>query len=391
MPWSNQGGGPWGSGGGSGGGGGGRGPWGQGPQQSGGGGSTPPDLEELLRRSQDKLKRVLPGGGMGAPGFILIGVLAVAVLTYSVLFRVQPDELGLVLRFGQYVRDAKPGLNYQWPYPIETVLLPKVTRVNRIDIGMRIVEDLRRGSTIRDVPEESLMLTGDENIVDVDFTVLWIIKPSGAADYQFNIQMADGTVKAVAESAMREIVGRTDSEKITTVARQSIETDVQSLMQKILDSYHAGVQVTQVQLQKVDPPAQVLDSLRDVQAARIDLERAQNEAQTYANRVVPEARGRAAQILQSAEAYREQTVAEARGQTARFLSVYDEYKKAPDVTRQRMYLETMERLLGSNQTTILDFGSGNNVVPFLSLDQFSRPQQPQPKAQQPQPKAGGTR
>ena len=391
MPWSNQGGGPWGSGGGSGGGGGGRGPWGQGPQQSGGGGSTPPDLEELLRRSQDKLKRVLPGGGMGAPGFILIGVLAVAVLTYSVLFRVQPDELGIVLRFGQYVRDAKPGLNYQWPYPIETVLLPKVTRVNRIDIGMRMVEDLRRGSTIRDVPEESLMLTGDENIVDVDFTVLWVIKPSGAADYLFNIQMADGTVKAVAESAMREIVGRTDSEKITTVARQSIETDVQSLMQKILDSYHAGVQVTQVQLQKVDPPAQVLDSLRDVQAARIDLERAQNEAQTYANRVVPEARGRAAQILQSAEAYREQTVAEARGQTARFLSVYDEYKKAPDVTRQRMYLETMERLLGSNQTTILDFGSGNNVVPFLSLDQFSRPQQPQPKAQQPQPKAGGTR
>src|SRR5262245_25477907 len=392
MPWSNQGGGPWGSGGGSGGGGGGRGPWGQGPQQSGGG-SNPPDLEELLRRSQDKLKQVLPGGGgIGPLGAVLIGVLVVGLLTYSVLFRVQPDELGIVLRFGQYVRDAKPGLNYQWPYPIETVLLPKITRVNRIDIGMRVVEDLRRGSTIRDIPEESLMLTGDENIVDVDFTVLWIIKPTGAADYLFNIQQADGTVKAVAESAMREVVGRTDSEKITTVARQSIETDVQNLMQKILDSYHAGVQVTQVQLQKVDPPAQVLDSLRDVQAARIDLERAQNEAQTYANRVVPEARGRAAQILQGAEAYREQTVAEARGQTARFLKVYDEYKKAPDVTRQRMYLETMERLLGSNQTTILDFGSGNNVVPFLGLDQLTRPQQPQPKAQpQPQPKAGGAR
>src|SRR5262249_10917296 len=155
--------GPWGSGGGSSGGGGGRGPWGQGPQQSGGG-SNPPDLEELLRRSQDKLKRVLPGGGgIGAPGVILIGLLAVALLTYSVLFRVQPDELGVVLRFGQYVRDAKPGLNYQWPYPIETVLLPKVTRVNRIDIGMRMVEDLRRGSTTRDVPGESLMLTGDEN------------------------------------------------------------------------------------------------------------------------------------------------------------------------------------------------------------------------------------
>jgi membrane protease subunit HflK len=235
------------------------------------------------------------------------------------------------------------------------------------------------------------MLTGDENIVDVDFTVLWIVKPNGAADYLFNIQMADGTVKAVAESAMREIVGRTDSEKITTVARQSIETDVQNLMQKILDSYHAGVQVTQVQLQKVDPPTQVLDSLRDVQAARIDLERAQNEAQTYANRVVPEARGRASQILQAAEAYREQTVAEARGQAARFLSVYEEYKKAPEVTRQRIYFETMERLLGSNQTIILDSGNaaGGGVVPFLPLDQFVRPAQP--KAPQPQPKAGGAR
>ena len=215
----------------------------------------------------------------------------------------QPDELGVVLRFGKYVRDAKPGLNYHLPYPIESVLMPKVTRVNRIDIGMRMVEDLRRGTTVRDVPEESLMLTGDENIVDVDFTVFWLVKPDGAADYLFNIQMAEGTVKAVAESAMREVVGRTDSEKITTVARQSIETDVQELMQKVLDSYQAGMQVTQVQLQKVDPPTQVIDSLRDVQAARIDLERAQNEAQTYANRVVPEARGRASQILQSAEAY----------------------------------------------------------------------------------------
>jgi membrane protease subunit HflK len=392
MPWSNQGGGPWGSGGGSGGGGGGgRGPWGQGPQQSGGGSNTP-DLDELIRRSQDKLKRVLPGGNLGGPGVILVGVIAFLAWVASGIFFVQPDELGIVMRFGKYVRDAKPGANYHLPYPIESVLKPKVTRVNRIDIGMRMVEDLRRGSTVRDVPEESLMLTGDENIVDVDFTVLWIVKPTGAADYLFNIQMADGTVKAVAESAMREVVGRTDSEKITTVARQSIETDVQNLMQKVLDSYQAGVQVTQVQLQKVDPPTQVLDSLRDVQAARIDLERAQNEAQTYANRVVPEARGRAAQILQSAEAYKEQTVAEARGQTARFLSVYDEYRKAPDVTRQRMYLETMERLLGSNQTTILDFGNGNNVVPFLSLDQFSRPQQqPQPKAAQPQPKAGGAR
>jgi modulator of FtsH protease HflK len=382
MPWSNQGGGPWGSGGGSGG----RGPWGQGPQQSGGG-STPPDLEELLRRSQDKLRRVLPGGSLGGRGFVLILVAAVAFWGLSGFFRVQPDELGVVLRFGKYTRDARPGLNYHLPYPIETVLLPKVTRVNRIDIGMRLVEDLRRGSTVRDVPEESLMLTGDENIVDVDFAVFWIIKPDGAADYLFNIQMPEGTVKAVAESAMREVIGRLEIQPILTGARQNIETSVQELMQKILDDYGAGIQVTQVQLQKVDPPTQVIDSFRDVQAARADAERAQNEAQTYANRVVPEARGRAAQIMQSAEAYKEQAVAEARGQTARFLKVYDEYKKAPEVTRQRIYLETMERLLGTNQTIILDSGGAGSVVPFLPLDQFTRPQ---PKAQ-PQPKAGGVR
>lgn len=390
MPWSNQGGGPWGSGGGSGGsggGGGGRGPWGQGPQS--GGGSTPPDLEELLRRSQDKLRRVLPGGNLGGRGLILILIAAVALWGLSGFFRVQPDELGVVMRFGKYTRDARPGLNYHLPYPVESVLLPKVTRVNRIDIGMRLVEDLRRGSTTRDVPEESLMLTGDENIVDVDFSVFWLIKPAGAADYLFNIQMPEGTVKAVAESAMREIVGRSDIQAILTSARQNIETRVQELMQKILDDYGAGIQITQVQLQKVDPPSQVIDAFRDVQAARADLERAQNEAQTYANRVVPEARGRAAQITQSAEAYREQTVAEARGQTARFLSVYEQYKKAPEVTRQRMYLETMERLLGSNPNIVLDSGgaNGGGVVPYLPLDQLIRPR---PKAA-PQPKAGGAR
>ncbi|MPZ36785.1 MAG: FtsH protease activity modulator HflK [Rhizobiales bacterium] len=393
MPWSNQGGGPWGSGGGSGGGG--RGPWGQGPQQSGGG-STPPDLEELLRRSQDQLRRVLPGGSFGGRGFVLLLIAAVAFWGLSGFFRVQPDELGVVLRFGKHTRDAKPGLNYHLPYPIESVLLPKVTRVNRIDIGMRLVEDMRRVSTARDVPEESLMLTGDENIVDVDFAVFWIIKPDGAADYLFNIQMPEGTVKAVAESAMREIVGHSDIQAILTSARQTTETRVQELMQKTLDAYGAGIQVTQVQLQKVDPPSQVIDSFRDVQAARADLERAQNEAQTYANRVVPEARGRAAQITQSAEAYREQTVAEARGQTSRFLSVYEQYKKAPEVTRQRMYLETMERLLAANPTIVLDSGgaNGGNVLPFLPLEQLTRPQQPQPKAQQPpqvQPKAGAAR
>jgi membrane protease subunit HflK len=368
MPWSNQGGGPWGSGGNN------KGPWGSGPQPTGGGGSQPPDLEELLRRSQDKLRSVLPGGGLGGKGLSLIVLAAIAIWGFSGFFRVDPDELGVVLRFGKYVRDAKPGLNYHLPYPVETVLTPKVTRVNRIDIGMRLVEDLRRGSTIRDVPEESLMLTGDENIVDVDFSVFWVIKPDGAGQYLFNIQQPEGTVKAVAESAMREVVGRSTIQPILTGARQNIETAVHDLMQKVLNDYSAGITVTQVQLQKVDPPTQVIDSFRDVQAARADLERAQNEAQTYANRVVPESRGRASQIMQAAEAFREQTVQEAKGQTARYLSVYGEYKKAPEVTRQRLYLETMERLFGGTEKIILDSGpAGSGVVPFLPLDQLMRP------------------
>jgi membrane protease subunit HflK len=376
MPWSNQGGGPWGSGGGS------KGPWGSGPQSSG---PTPPDLEELLRRSQDKLRNVLPGGNLGSRGFALITLGAIVLWCLSGFFRVEPDELGVVLRFGKYVREVQPGLNYHLPYPVETVLTPKALRVNKIDVGMRIVEDLRRGTTVRDVPEESLMLTGDENIVDVDFSVLWKVKPNGVGDYLFNIQNAEGTVKAVAESAMREVIGRSPIQPILTGARQNIETAVQELMQKTLDHYGAGVHIQQVQLQKVDPPAQVIDAFRDVQAARADLERAQNEAQTYANRVVPEARGKAARILQDAEAYREQTVAEATGQTARFIKIYDEYKKAPEVTRRRMYLETMERLFGGTDKIIIDPGTqpggGGNVVPILPLNEFLRAPRPPGGAQ----------
>jgi modulator of FtsH protease HflK len=375
MPWSNQGGGPWGSGNT-------KGPWGSGPQSSG---PSPPDLEELLRRSQDKLRTVLPGGNLGGKGFALIALAAIAIWGFSGFFRVEPDELGVVLRFGKYVRDAKPGLNYHLPYPLESVLTPKVTRVNRIDIGMRLVED-RRGTTLRDVPEESLMLTGDENIVDVDFSVFWLIKPNGASEYLFNIQNPEGTVKAVAESAMREIIGRRQIQPILTGARQNIEGEVHDLMQKTLDHYGAGIQISQVQLQKVDPPAQVIDAFRDVQAARADAERAQNEAQTYANRVVPESRGRVAQITQAAEAYREQTVAEAKGQTARFGKVLDEYKKAPDVTRQRLYLETMERVLGGAEKYIFDSNT-QGVVPYLPLNELAR----RPQAGPQQAPAGGTR
>jgi membrane protease subunit HflK len=365
MPWSNQsgGGGPWGSGP--------RGPWGSGPQPPGGGGSRPPDLEEFLRRSQDKLRSLLPGN-LGGRSIALIA-LAVAVLWgFSGFFRVEPDELGVVLRFGQFVREVQPGLNYHLPYPIETVLTPPALRVNKLDIGMRVVGsgDTQRGSSVRDVPEESLMLTADENIVDVDFSVLWKVQPKEVGDYLFNVQGPEGTVKAVAESSMREVIGRTNIQPVLTGARQTIETAVQVLMQKTLDDYGAGIQVQQVQLQKVDPPTQVIDSFRDVQAASSDLERLANEAQTYANRVVPEARGRAAKVIQDAEAYREQTVADATGQASRYKQIYDQYKKAPDVTRERMYLETMERVLGGTDKTIINTGpqGGPGVVPYLPLN-----------------------
>ncbi|MBX9819146.1 FtsH protease activity modulator HflK [Afipia birgiae] len=364
MPWKNQGGGPWGSGP--------KGPWGSGPQSPG---PRPPDLEDLLRRGQDKLQTMLPGGNFSGMGIALVLVAALAIWGLSGFFRVQSEELGVVLRFGKHVRTVQPGLNYHLPYPIETVLLPKALRVSTLSIGMRVVDDSRRGggTTIRDVPEESLMLTGDENIVDVDFTVLWRIKPDGVGNFLFNIQNPEGTVKAVAESAMRDLIGRSTIQPILTGARTTIEAAVLELMQKTLDSYGSGILIQQVQMQKVDPPSQVIDSFRDVQAARADLERLQNEAQTYANRVVPDARGRAAQILQVAEGYREQVVAEAKGQSSRFLSVYEAYKKAPNVTRERIYLETMEKILGGADKLVLDQGAnGSGVVPYLPLSEIGR-------------------
>jgi membrane protease subunit HflK len=375
MSWKNQSGGPWGSGGGP------RGPWGSAPQP--GGGPTPPDLEELVRRSQDKIKNLLPGGAFGGWGMLLIVLGAIALWMLSGFYRVQTDEQGVVLRFGKYIGERQPGLNYHLPYPIETVLVPKVTSSRRIDVGMRLIEDPRRGTTTRDVPEESLMLTGDENIVDVDFTVLWKVKD--AADFLFNVQNPEGTIKAVAESAMREVIGRSTIQPILTGARQNIEQAVHELMQKTLDSYGTGVIITQVQMQKVDPPSQVIDAFRDVQAARADAERAQNEAQTYANRVVPEARGKASQIQQAAEAYREQTVAEAKGQSSRFSKIYEEYKKAPEVTRKRMYLETMERVLSGVNKTIIDPSvSKSGIVPYLPLNSGGG-------IARPAPTQGGTR
>jgi len=361
MPWSNQ------SGGGGGGWKGGGGPWGQGS------GSQPPDLEEMLKRSQDRMKQVMHGGGVPGPLAFLAAVVAAAIVGwYAFFFRVDPDELGVVMRFGEFVRQEPPGLHFRWPYPVEEVVRPKVTRQNIIEVGMRSASFERgfSGTGTQDVKEESLMLTGDENTVDIDFVVYWRIKD--AAQYLFNIQNPDNTVKEVAESAMREVVGQSEIQPLLTQARQKTETSVQTLMQHTLDTYGAGIQIDQVTLQKVDPPSEVIDAFRDVQAARADKERLQNEAFAYANKVVPEARGEAERILQQAEGFKQGTVAEAQGQTVRFLKVYDEYKKAPEVTRKRIYLETMERVLGSTDKVIIENKAGSGVVPYLPLDQLQQ-------------------
>ncbi|MCB1490989.1 MAG: FtsH protease activity modulator HflK [Rhodobiaceae bacterium] len=362
MPWSNNNGG-WKGGGG--------GPWGSGPQQ---GGPNPPDLEDILKKSQDRLKTVIPGGGgsLGLKGLLVLIAVLLVIWGATGIYRVQPDEQGIVLRFGKFVNKTSPGLHFHLPYPIETVEKPKVTRINQITVGIQQSDNLRNPNLAgRDIPEESLMLTGDENIVDVDFSVFWVI--ADAEKYLFNIQNPEATVKAVAESAMREVVGRSDIQPILTQARQVTEADVLDLMQKTLDDYGAGIRVTEVQLQKVDPPSQVIDAFRDVQAARADQERARNEAQAYANRIIPEARGEAERIRQASEAYREQTIAEAQGQADRFISVFNEYKKAPGVTRERMYLETMERVFGDSEKIVIDSKiGGQGVVPYLPLNELTR-------------------
>ncbi len=382
MPWSNQNGGGW-KGGGSGGpwggsGGGGGGPWGSGPQRGGGGGGgNPPDLEELLKRSQNTLKTVLPGGGnLGFKGILLAVIIGAGIWLATGFYRVEQGQVGVELVFGEVTNQTSPGLNYNWPYPVGTVFTPEVLRIRELTVGLR---ESVSGSRVnaQDVVEESLMLTGDENIVDVDFKVQWRIRntPEGVSNFLFNIQDPDGTVKAVAESAMREVVGESNIDAILGENRTPIQVAVQSLMQSALDGYGAGVEITEVQMQKVDPPQQVIEAFRDVQAARADQERIQNEAQAYANRVVPEARGEAARILEAANAYRDQTVAEASGQAQRFVKILDEYSKAPDVTRERLYLETLEQVLGKNAKIIIDESAGSSgVVPYLPLDQLNRNQ-----------------
>ena len=385
MSWNQgSGGGPWGGGGGGGG------PWGSG---RGGGGFQPPNFEDSLRKLQQFLRKWLPGGGgLGGGRGWLLGIAIVVVLwLLSGFYRVDPDQEGIVLRWGAFDRIATPGLNYHLPSPIEEALTPTVTRVNRVEVGYRTNQAVSRTT---EVPEESLMLTGDENIVDIDFTVFWLVK--NAEDYVFNIRNPDATVKSAAESAMREIIGHTEIASALAEGRGKIETDTQALLQGILDYYGAGIEITQVQLQKVDPPGPVIDAFRDVQSAKIDQQTLVNQAEAYRNDVVPRAHGDASRIEQEAEAYKAQVVLQATGDAARFQSVYQSYAASKDVTARRLYIETMQTVLQNTNKVILDKSAeGSGVLPYLPLPQLQpmapAPAQPQSSAPPPQNSSSAAR
>jgi len=351
-------------------------PWGSTPGSGGSGNGSgtrrePPNIDDFIKNFQKTINKFLPGGRSGGgKQFSLLLLVLIVIWAASGLYRVLPDEQGVVLRFGKYIKTTQPGLNYHLPLPIERALTPKVTKVNRIDVGFRPASDTGRSSGIADVDEESLMLTGDENIVDINYSVFWVIKD--AQKFLFNIQSPVETVKATSETAMREVIAKSPIQSILTEGRSKIEVEVQSIMQKILDEYGSGIQITQVQTQQADPPSQVIDAFRDVQAARADRERSKNEAEAYANDVIPRARGEAEQILQQAEAYKKEVVAKAEGEASRFLAIYNEYKNAKQVTQERMYLETMEKVLADIDKVIIDKKTGSGVVPYLPLPELKK-------------------
>ncbi len=362
MPWNNQsggGGGPWGGGNNGGG------PWGQGPRGTGGGGGpqgSPPDLEAILRRGQDRLRRALPGGG--GSGFA-IGMLIIVVLlvlwAFKAVYTVQPDELGQELLLGQPKQAVEePGLHFMW-WPVEQVQIVQTQQIR---------EAIGSFSNGNADDSESQMLSGDQNIIDVDFTVLWRV--TDPKKFLFNIDDQEQMVRSVAESAMREFVGRTPDDQVRTSGRQKLEDLVRKVTQSTLDAYNAGITVVGVQLEKADPPAQVADAFEEVQRAQQDQDRFQREADAYSNKKLGDARGEASRLREEAQGYKQSVIAQAQGEAARFTSVDDAYQKAKDVTRKRLYLETMEKVLGGSNKVILDFKNGQGVVPYLPLNDLMK-------------------
>ncbi|MFZ2587617.1 MAG: FtsH protease activity modulator HflK, partial [Alphaproteobacteria bacterium] len=350
---------------------------------SNGGGNTPrgpqPDLEDVVNKLTENLRGMWRNDGNGEGGDVQrlwFGLAVFLIWLASGLYIVKPEQEGVVLRFGAYARTTESGLHYHLPWPFETVVKPNVTQENITELGFRSPQSGYDGNY--DVLGESLMLTGDENIVDLDFTVRW--KVADAKDYLFRVLNVEDTVASVAESVMREVVGRHPIDDALAENKLEIQQQAKKHLQAVLDYYKAGVLVTGVDLQQVNPPAEVVESFRDVQAARADAEKVINEAKGYANRIVPQARGQAAQLTQDAEGYKAATVARAQGEASRFTAQVQAYRTAPEVTRARLYLDTMEDVLKGSPKVIMT-GSGGNTLPFLPLDRLMKqpPQQESPQ------------
>ena len=352
MPWSNQngGGGPWGGGGKN------QGPWNTGPNRPRGGG-TPPDLDEIIRRSQDRLKNLLPGGFNGGIALIAL-ILLVGFWLMQAVYTVQPDERGVESVFGKPKDEiAGPGLHFMF-WPIETVELVNVT------------EQQQKIGTGTGQQGEGLMLTGDQNIVNVQFSVLFSVTDPRA--YLYNVAEPGKTLAQVADSVMREVVGRRPAQDIFRDNRQAIAQEVKDQIQKTIDNYHAGIAVNTISIEDVSPPKEVSSAFDEVQRAEQDEDKMIEQANQYANKVRGQANGEAAQIREEAAAYKNRVVKEA--EAARFLSVFEQYKKAPEITRKRLYLETMEKVLTNSRKVITDTTStSNGVLPVLPLNDLVKP------------------
>ncbi|MBF0610869.1 MAG: FtsH protease activity modulator HflK [Magnetococcales bacterium] len=348
MPWSGNDGGQ-------------QGPWGSAPKPP-----QPPDVEKVIQMAKERLSGRMPQGGRSWP---FLGGLAFIFWMGSGIYTVAPDEQGVVLRFGKFQEVTTPGPHFHLPYPIESVYKPKVTQVQRIEIGYR-----SRNRNMADVPVESLMLTGDENIIDIDMSVQFQIKD--AVNFLFEVRNPsndpDKMVRDAAETAIRQVIGRNSIDEALTSGKEKIQAFTKQTMQEILDSYTSGIQIIGVQLQQVAPPSEVIHAFKDVASAREDRERAINEAQGYANDILPRANGEASRIIQEAEAYKKSKRIRAEGDVARFSALYEEYSKAKDITEARIYLETMEEVLSNVHKVIMESGNSSGVLPYLPLDRMRK-------------------
>ncbi len=352
------------------------GPWGpssdnkNNPGSGGGfsGGGNNDSIDDLLKDLKNKYKFKMPFKG-GTKGISFLLLLLLIGWLASGFYRVEPDEQGVELLFGKWNEGTTdPGLHYFFPTPIGKVLTPKVEAIRKINVGFR-----SNGNTTRDVLEESMMLTSDQNISDLDYTVLYRIKDAG--QFLFNLRDPEETVKVISESVLREVVGQTNLEDLLTVSRQSVERDSRALLQELLDEYEVGILIQSIQLQDVNPPREVIDAFDDVQKARQDKERTVNQAEAYSNRIVPEARGEAEKILQEAEGYKNKLIKQAEGEASRFLQVLNTYEQAKGTTKKRIYLETLRDVLSGSNKIMIDQNSGNGIVPYLPLNELNKNKQ----------------